>query len=81
MKPVGVADRGLAKWAAKADHGFRHSVAFTLPIEITPRDRQIVRANCLRCHADFVHAVAGNPARPELDCLHCHAGAGHGAGG
>ena len=33
---------GLAKWAAKAEHGFRHSVAFTLqnfkePIEITPR--------------------------------------------
>ena len=33
---------GLAKWMAKAEHGFRHSVAFTLenfkePIEITPR--------------------------------------------
>lgn len=42
--------RGLAKWVAKADHGLRHSVAFTLqnfkePIEITPRDRQIVRVN------------------------------------
>jgi cytochrome c nitrite reductase small subunit len=79
-------DRGLAKWVAKADHGFRHSMAFTLqnfkePIEITPRDREIVRANCLRCHADFVHAVVAGPARQELDCLHCHAGAGHGAGG
>ena len=78
-------DRGLAKWVAKADQGFRHSVAFTLqnfkePIEITPRDRRIVRASCVRCHADFVHAVTGTPARP-LDCLHCHAGAGHGAGG
>ena len=34
---------GIAKWAAKAEHGFRHSAAFTLqnfkePIEITPRD-------------------------------------------
>jgi cytochrome c nitrite reductase small subunit len=61
-------------------------VAFTLqnfkePIEIKPRDRRIVQVNCVRCHADFVHAVTGNPARPELDCLHCHAGAGHGAGG
>jgi cytochrome c nitrite reductase small subunit len=49
-------DRGLAKWVAKADHGFRHSMAFTLqnfkePIEITPGDREIVRANCLRCPA------------------------------
>jgi cytochrome c nitrite reductase small subunit len=77
---------GLAKWLAKAEHGFRHSAAFTLqnfkePIEITPRDREIVRANCLRCHAAFVHAVAVTPVRQELDCLHCHAGAGHGAGG
>lgn len=75
---------GAAKWVAKADHGFRHSVAFTLqnfkePIEITDRDARIVRANCLRCHAAFVHAVTANPVRGELDCLHCHARAGHGA--
>jgi cytochrome c nitrite reductase small subunit len=65
---------------AKAEHGFRHSAAFTLqnfkePIEITPRDRDLVRANCLRCHEGLVHAAVG------LDCLHCHTGAGHGAGG
>jgi len=79
---------GLAKWTAKADHGFRHSVAFTLqnfkePIEITPHDRAIVQANCLRCHGDFVQAVHASPGPPgrELDCMHCHAGAGHGAGG
>lgn len=76
---------GLGKWTAKADQGFRHSLAFTVqnfkePIEILPRDRQIVRTNCVRCHADLVHAVTDAPAGP-LDCLHCHAGAGHGAGG
>lgn len=78
---------GLAKWAAKADQGFRHSAAFTLqnfkePIEITPRDRLIVQANCVRCHEDFVHAVFASPGPPrqELDCLHCHARAGHGGG-
>ena len=71
---------GLAKWMAKADHGFRHSPAFTLqnfkePIEITPHDRQLVQENCVRCHDAFVHAVdaAGEAAREELDCLHCHA--------
>jgi cytochrome c nitrite reductase small subunit len=75
---------GLAKWVAKAEHGFRHSAAFTLqnfkePIEITARDRALVRANCLRCHEALVHAVAdGGGARGELDCLHCHATAGHG---
>jgi cytochrome c nitrite reductase small subunit len=79
---------GLAKWAAKADHGFRHSVAFTLqnfkePIEITPRDRAMVQVNCLRCHGAFVHAVYASPGplREELDCMHCHAGAGHRAAG
>jgi cytochrome c nitrite reductase small subunit len=79
---------GLAKWVAKADHGFRHSAAFTLqnfkePIEITPRDRRLVQVNCVRCHADFVHAVLGSPAPrgAELDCLHCHGRAGHGTGG
>src|SRR5215813_11935627 len=44
---------GLAKWVAKADHGFRHSAAFTLqnfkePIEITPRDRRLVQTTAWR---------------------------------
>jgi cytochrome c nitrite reductase small subunit len=75
---------GLAKWVAKGEHGFRHSAAFTLqnfkePIEITPRDRQLVQANCVRCHEGLVHAVLGSPraAGETLDCLRCHAGAGH----
>jgi cytochrome c nitrite reductase small subunit len=75
---------GLAKWIAKADHGFRHSAAFTLqnfkePIEITPADRRLVLENCLRCHADFVQAVhtAASPFGEPLDCLRCHEGAGH----
>jgi cytochrome c nitrite reductase small subunit len=56
---------------------------FKEPIEITPHDRAIVQANCLRCHRDFVQAVSGGSglAGRQLDCLHCHAGAGHGAGG
>ena len=75
---------GLAKWVAKGEHGFRHSMAFTLqnfkePIEITPRDRELVQANCVRCHEAFVHAVfqSPGPAGQELRCMHCHAGAGH----
>src|SRR5262249_35162441 len=75
---------GLAKWVAKADHGFRHSVAFTLqnfkePIEITTRDRHIAQENCLRCHGDFVAPLYGS--RADLECVHCHAGAGHGVSG
>lgn len=77
---------GLEKWIAKADHGFRHSAAFTLqnfkePIEITARDRDIVQANCVRCHEPLVEAVMIDTARAaqSVDCLHCHPGAGHGA--
>jgi len=79
---------GIMKWVAKAEHGFRHSAAFTLqnfkePIEITPKDRDLVRVNCVRCHEALVDAVVepGGHGRGTLDCLHCHAGAGHGAGG
>jgi cytochrome c nitrite reductase small subunit len=81
-------DRGLAKWVAKAGHGFRHSVAFTLqnfkePIEITPADRVLVQANCVRCHAALVDAIqaSAGPNGEALTCTRCHAGAGHGAGG
>lgn len=75
---------GLAKWAAKAEHGFRHSLAFTLqnfkePIQITARDRQMVNDNCVRCHADFVHAASVSQGGP--DCAHCHRSVGHGARG
>ena len=56
---------------------------FKEPIEITPTDRRIAQANCLRCHGDLmiaIHATPG-PRRGELDCMHCHTGAGHGARG
>ena len=83
-----LASSGVAKWLDKAQHGFAHSVAFTLqnfeePIRITARDRVTAQANCLRCHGDLVQAVhrTSGPKGQELDCLHCHAGAGHGAGG
>ena len=69
---------GLAKWVAKADHGFRHSAAFTLqnfkePIEITPRDREIVQDNCVRCHARLraghARRLAGSAGEPRLPAL------------
>ena len=79
---------GLAKWLAKADQGTRHSIAFTFnsfkePIEMIPRDREIVLDNCTRCHADVVEGIqhASSVREAGFDCLHCHAGAGHGAGG
>jgi cytochrome c nitrite reductase small subunit len=76
---------GFEKLWAKAVNGYNHSKAFTLqdfpePIRITPRNADILQANCLRCHQDLVHAqVAG--ATTDLDairCVHCHRSVGHG---
>ena len=75
----------LRRYIAKADEGWRHSKAFTLqnfhePIQITPHDRLIVQANCVRCHGDFVHAILGDAIDGEdaVKCVQCHRGAGHG---
>jgi cytochrome c nitrite reductase small subunit len=76
----------VGKYVAKADNGYRHSWAFTFqdfpePIRITPRNARILQANCVACHADFVHAVlAGSTtASDAVECVHCHADVGHGA--
>ncbi len=76
---------GLAKWAAKAENGFLHSLRFTLqdfhePIRIRPRNRDHLVANCLRCHGELVSGIeeARAHAGGELACLRCHAEVGHG---
>lgn len=77
----------IPKYIAKADNGWRHSKAFTLqnfhePIQITPRNSDILQANCIRCHEDFVHElVSGSklPTRDSVQCVHCHQNVGHGA--
>lgn len=82
----------VGKYTAKAEHGYRHSKAFTFqdfhePIRITPADLGIVNDNCRRCHgalvADIVsaqdahHASMGS-AMGGITCTHCHGGIGHG---
>jgi cytochrome c nitrite reductase small subunit len=77
----------VGKYLAKADNGFRHSKAFTFqdfhePIRIIDRNSDILQANCINCHGDFVHAMvsgARSPTRDSVQCIHCHRNAGHGA--
>ncbi|MCK6447941.1 MAG: cytochrome c nitrite reductase small subunit [Planctomycetes bacterium] len=75
----------VGKYLAKAEHGWRHSKAFTLndfkePIRITPEDLDIVRANCVRCHCEMVSGLA--PAHRDsdgpVDCIQCHSAVAHG---
>ncbi len=75
------------KYIAKADNGFWHSKGFTLmdfqePIQIKPRNAEILQASCIRCHEDFVHELVEGSRTTEtesMQCVHCHRGAGHGA--
>ena len=76
----------IPKMISKTDNGWRHSKAFTLqdfhePIQITPRNAQILQENCVRCHADFVHHLTSGSTTDAnaVQCVHCHRGVGHGA--
>jgi len=72
------------KWWTKASNGWHHSKGFTLqdfhePIRIKPGNGRVLQENCLRCHADLVHAVApGFDGPGAVACVHCHATVGHG---
>ena len=75
----------FGKYLAKAENGYRHSKEFTAqtfaePIRVQARGREILQANCIRCHQELVH---GNAAGAEgqsaaLRCVDCHSGVGHG---
>jgi cytochrome c nitrite reductase small subunit len=71
----------VAKYAIKGINGWNHSVAFTLdnyPQNITIRDfnADVVRENCVGCHATAVSLIDPNH-QGDVDCLTCHAGIGH----
>lgn len=72
----------IGKYFAKAEHGWRHSKAFTLqnfkePIRITAEDLDIVQANCVRCHEAMVDQMHISPVGEKAECVHCHRTVGH----
>jgi cytochrome c nitrite reductase small subunit len=76
----------FGKYLAKASNGYHHSKGFTLedfhePIQIKPKNAQILQDNCLRCHGDFVHDIVQDDKHGPgaTSCVHCHRSAGHGA--
>jgi len=73
----------VGKYIAKATNGWNHSKAFTLqdfhePIVIKQKNSNILHRNCLRCHADLVHAQGGADDGATPRCVRCHASVGHG---
>jgi cytochrome c nitrite reductase small subunit len=73
----------VGKYLAKTRNGWNHSGAFTLqnfpePILITAQNARILHDNCVRCHADLVHAQTSSAAAEAPRCVGCHATVGHG---
>ncbi|MGH0034016.1 MAG: cytochrome c nitrite reductase small subunit [Myxococcota bacterium] len=72
----------VPKYIGKAEHGWNHSVGFTLqnfhePIQISRRSAEQLQGNCLRCHGELLHSQL-DPVRGAPRCVHCHADVGHG---
>ena len=76
----------IGKYIAKATNGYHHSKAFTLqsfhePIMITPHSSEVLQANCIRCHGDFVSEIVHSSRDVQdgaIQCVQCHRRVGHG---
>ncbi len=76
----------VPKYLVKAQSGMRHVTAFTIghipaPIRAIESSRQVVQANCIRCHAETVSAVADGQADAGRYCFDCHRSVAHGQRG
>ena len=72
----------VPKYVTKASNGFWHSFAFTTQrfpdeLRITPRNRRIAEAACLKCHEDLVDALVHSSSGEAAACLRCHSQVGH----
>ncbi|MBE2252991.1 MAG: cytochrome c nitrite reductase small subunit [Myxococcus sp.] len=70
----------VPKYLTKAENGWRHGKLFTTqtfvePIQIAPAGREVLQANCVRCHEALVSHLGPDDGLP---CVHCHADVAHG---
>ncbi len=73
-----------AKWLAKAENGWNHSVKFTLgnyetPLKIRPANRARLKDNCVRCHGAQISRMENHPVKisDNIHCAECHTDVGH----
>lgn len=79
----------IPKWLAKAESGISHAYAFTFKLDSLPthlsanaKSKEMVQANCIRCHVDTVGVVVNPTTIPghtdrALSCVSCHHNVGH----
>src|SRR5688572_11804361 len=75
----------VSKYYVKSENGYRHGKLFTTqtfaePIVVQAKGREILEANCVRCHLPLVSELspATNDAQHGISCVRCHSGVGHG---
>ncbi|MCU0317276.1 MAG: cytochrome c nitrite reductase small subunit [Fimbriimonadaceae bacterium] len=80
-------DSLVSKYAYKAKDGARHSTIFTLRKEpqvlrATAEAREVIQANCIRCHTQLVSELPGVTAHStDRSCVECHREVPHGRAG
>ena len=73
----------IPKYVTKGTNGIRHVTAFTtgnipLAIRAIPATRDIVQANCIRCHAAAVSLIGDGKMDAGRYCFECHRAVAHG---
>lgn len=73
----------IPKYVTKATNGFRHVTAFAtghIPdaMRAIPATRDIVQANCVRCHEQAVSLINEGKMQPDRYCFECHRTVAHG---
>ena len=73
------------KYYTKAENGYRHGKLFTTqtfaePIVVQARGREVLEANCVRCHASLVADLSpeSSAGHEGISCVRCHSNVGHG---
>lgn len=78
----------IPHYLVKAESGYHHVTAFTfgkIPGAIRAKEssREVVQANCIRCHQDTVDPIVNGSMAMEFDryCFDCHRTVAHGERG
>jgi cytochrome c nitrite reductase small subunit len=76
----------VPKYLMKAYSGMNHVLHFTLgdipePIRAQNYTKDIIQANCIRCHAETVSDVADGAMDAGRYCVTCHRSVAHGQRG
>jgi cytochrome c nitrite reductase small subunit len=76
----------IPKYIVKAQSGYHHVTAFSfgnIPDAIRAKEssREVVQANCIRCHEEAVSAMLDSTQEFDRYCFDCHRAVAHGERG